>query len=219
MQLLAEMPCDLAALIAAQNSWGSSCAHFFVVVNCVFSFIYIDTVETLSVIQLYCCGTDLPAAEKYHIRIIVNQIHILFLFFKGLQNGSILKLASVVLWGLDELDLHVFLCVCWPDSVAGGWRRNGTEGAEGEKDSGMLWWSSSTPLPLWIFVSHSQVCGTLRGKKSDNTFSLFFAIEYLPYVIKDKFFHKFYSTINYFSCFPFLVLWGNIRNNPKARSI
>lgn len=91
---LAEMLCDLAVLTAAQNSCGSSCAHFSVVVQCAFSFIYTDTVETLSVIQLYCCGIDLAAAEKYHIRMIVNQIHI---FKKGSQNGNILKSASVEL--------------------------------------------------------------------------------------------------------------------------
>lgn len=46
---------------------------------------------------------------------------------------------------------------------------------------------------LWYF----------EEKKSTIYLACFFAMEYFPYIIKDKFFHKLYSTINHLPCFPY----------------
>lgn len=87
MQPLAEMHCDLAVLIDARHSCGSSCAHSSVVAHCLdvvvefsifvasdaFAFIYIDTVQSLSLTpSSIVVGFTCLQLKKYHIRMIVN---------------------------------------------------------------------------------------------------------------------------------------------------
>lgn len=66
----------------------------------------------------------------------------------------------------------------------------------------------STPSPLSICVTLASLWYFEERKNSTIYLaSFFFAMEYLPYIIKDKFRHKFYSTINQVLFFPtFLVL-------------
>ncbi len=114
------------------------------------------------------------------------------------QKSSIL--ASAVLRGLGELQLHVCPWVCGQTL----WLEGSAKATMGKRTVACFCFA----FPLLhhsVFVSLSSL------------FGLFFCVEYWPYIIKYKFLHKFWSHYKSDFAFLFVSFMRKLQNNLRAR--